>query len=207
MIISLPGRVILFFFSLHQFCYSVRCWYFARFNPSTPPQTPMKAGRQAAERTLPGACACQIFGCNYLRKSASFWGKLSLSRWVLKEDNQWRPTPIMQRYSGGDSCARTDGRASVPCTFQSLFPSPSFRLHCMCSTRLGLLFPTFQPEHSRKKKKTTTPRTHTHTQRHKHSHNSGQSFFILAMTRRRTSKMAAELRGAAAKAHAEVKVR
>lgn len=45
-------------------------------------------------------------------------------------------------------------------THSSLFFSEafcvSFRPHCMCLTRLGLLFPTSQPEHSKN--------THTHTQ-------------------------------------------
>ncbi len=52
---------------------------------------------------------------------------------------------------------------------KSLSLSPSFRRHCMCLTRLGLLFPASQPEHSKNLIYHLRPGGHTHSHTHTHT--------------------------------------
>ena len=55
---------------------------------------------------------------------------------------------------------------------ESLSLPLSFRPHCMCLTRLGLLFPASQPEHSKNLIYHLRPtgNAHTHIQTHTHTH-------------------------------------
>lgn len=84
-----------------------------------------------------------------------------------------------QKTINGDQFPSCNGRVLNSCSNQSLslyalyalhIPislwislSRSFRLHCMCLTRLGLLFQASQPEHSKNLIYHLRPRANTHT--------------------------------------------